>query len=133
MECPTKVTLPRPSWSSTPTTSGELRLTLCDRLRAALKRASPPLWSGTWVARVAVVTAPERLFCRTPGWARPWTAACLMGSWGRGRGIRLVAFAAGGCWLGLLSSGCQLVVLEGLLDAPRGGGADALVDRQCLP
>ena len=40
--------------------------------------------------------------------------------------------AVGGRWLGLRGGGCQFVVLDGLLDAPRGGGADALVDRECL-
>src|SRR5262249_40398688 len=56
-----------------------------------------------------------------PGRARPWPAACLM------------AFAAGSRWLGLGGGECQPVALEGLLDAPRGRSADALVDRQCLP
>jgi hypothetical protein len=27
------------------------------------RRASPPIWSATWVARVAVVNAPERVIC----------------------------------------------------------------------
>jgi len=44
-----------------------------------------------------------------------------------------MAFAVGSQWLGLWGGGCQPEVLEGLLDVPRGGGADALVDRQCLP
>jgi hypothetical protein len=42
-----------------------------------------------------------------------------------------MTFAVAGRWLGL-GGGGQLVVLEGLLDSPGGGGADALVDRQCL-
>src|SRR5215468_4989791 len=43
-----------------------------------------------------------------------------------------MALAVGSPWLGLWGGGCQLVVLDGLLDASRGGGADALVDRECL-
>src|SRR5262249_39053230 len=37
----------------------------------------------------------------------------------------------GGRWL-RLGGGSQLVVLEGLLGGVGGGGADGLVDRQCL-
>ena len=42
-----------------------------------------------------------------------------------------MTLAVGGRRLGLWS-GCQFVILHGLLDAPRGGGADALVNRECL-
>ena len=42
-----------------------------------------------------------------------------------------MTLAVGGGRLGLWS-GCQFVILHGLLDAPRGGGADALVNRECL-
>jgi hypothetical protein len=45
---------------------------------------------------------------------------------------RLMAFAVVSRLLGLRGGGSQLVVLKGLLDAPCGGGADALVDRECL-
>jgi hypothetical protein len=44
-----------------------------------------------------------------------------------------MAFAVRFRWLGLVGGGGQLVVLEGLLDAPGGGGADALVDCEGLP
>jgi hypothetical protein len=27
----------------------------------------PPIWAATWIARVLVVTAPERLFGSRPG------------------------------------------------------------------
>src|SRR5262249_9422127 len=37
-----------------------------------------------------------------------------------------------GRWLGLSGSDCQSGVMEGFLDAPRGRGGDALVDRECL-
>src|SRR5215475_14511867 len=43
-----------------------------------------------------------------------------------------MALAVGSPWLGLWGGGCQLVVLDGLLNAPRGGGADPPVDRECL-
>jgi len=43
-----------------------------------------------------------------------------------------MVFAARSRLLGFWGGGCQPVVLDGLLDAPRGGGADALVDRECL-
>ena len=43
-----------------------------------------------------------------------------------------MAFAVGSRPPGLRGGGCQPVVLEGLLDAPGGRGADALVDRLCL-
>ena len=33
---------------------------------------------------------------------------------------------------GLRRAGCEPVLLEGFLDPPGGGGADALVDRECL-
>jgi len=41
-----------------------------------------------------------------------------------------MAFAFGRGWLGL--GGGRPVVLEGFLDPPCSGGADALVDRECL-
>src|SRR5215475_14483128 len=45
---------------------------------------------------------------------RAWPIACTAGSrWFRG-------------------GGCEPVLVEGFLDAPRGGGSDALVDRECL-
>ena len=31
------------------------------------KRTLPPIWTGTWIARVTVVIAPERLFGSRPG------------------------------------------------------------------
>ncbi len=63
-------------------------------------------------------------------WAEP--LPYLPASWGCGGRARLMAFAAGSRLLGLRGGGCQPVVLDGLLDAPHGGGADALVDRECL-
>jgi hypothetical protein len=30
-------------------------------------RTAPPIWAATWIARVTVVTAPERLFGSRPG------------------------------------------------------------------
>ena len=65
--------------------------------------------------------------------ACPWTGACLTASWGSAGRARPVAFVAGSRWLGLRGGGCQLVPLEGFLDALGGGGADALVDRKGLP
>src|SRR5262249_61156889 len=65
--------------------------------------------------------APIPLCCRASGWTGPLTAA------------RLMAFAVGGRRLGLWGGRCQLVVVEGLLDALRGQSADALVDRKRLP
>ena len=47
--------------------------------------------------------------------------------------MRASAFAGGSRQLGLWGGEFQLVVLEGFPDAPGGGGADALVDRECLP
>ena len=44
-----------------------------------------------------------------------------------------MVLAAGSRWLGIGGGGWQLVPVEGFLDALGGGGADALVDRQCLP
>jgi hypothetical protein len=41
--------------------------------------------------------------------------------------------AAGSCWRGFCCDGCQPVVFKGFSDALGGGGADALVDRECLP
>ncbi len=32
----------------------------------------PPIWAATWIARVTVVTAPERLFGSRPGGNKPW-------------------------------------------------------------
>jgi hypothetical protein len=43
-----------------------------------------------------------------------------------------MAFVAGSHWLGRRGGGCQLVVVEGFLDAMGGWGADALVDREGL-
>jgi hypothetical protein len=43
-----------------------------------------------------------------------------------------MAFAAGRLWSALRGGGRQRVPLEGFLDALGGGGADALVDSQCL-
>jgi len=44
-----------------------------------------------------------------------------------------MTFAAGSRWMGLCRDGCQFVMIEGFLNTLGGGGADALVDRQCLP
>jgi hypothetical protein len=46
--------------------------------------------------------------------------------------VRLVAFAAWSLWLEFRGGRCQPVILEGFLDSPCGGGADAPVDRVCL-
>src|SRR5215831_12535958 len=62
------------------------------------------------------------------------TAACLVASWGRSGRMRADGLRClGWRWLALGDGGGQLVVLEGLLDAPGFGGSDALIDRQCLP
>ena len=53
-------------------------------------------------------------------------------SWAWRGGYGRIAFGVGsGCW-GLWSGGCQLVILEGFLDALGSGGADALVDGEGL-
>jgi hypothetical protein len=39
-------------------------------LAAAVMR-DPPTWAATWIARVTVVTAPERLFGSRPGANKP--------------------------------------------------------------
>ena len=44
-----------------------------------------------------------------------------------------MTFAAGSRWMGLCRDGCQFVMIEGFLNTLGGGGADALVDGQCLP
>jgi hypothetical protein len=36
------------------------------------EREYPPIWAVTWIARVTVVTAPERLFGSRPGENKPW-------------------------------------------------------------
>ena len=33
---------------------------------------SASIWAATWIARVTVVTAPERLFGSRPGGNKPW-------------------------------------------------------------
>ena len=71
------------------------------------------------------VPAQIGLFCRIP--SRGLVRRRLL--WVR-RSARLVAFAAGSRWFG---GGFEPVLIEGLLDAPGGGGAEALVDRECLP
>jgi len=38
--------------------------------RLDTKRLS--IWAATWIARVTVVTAPERLFGSRPGANKPW-------------------------------------------------------------
>jgi hypothetical protein len=35
------------------------------------KTRYPPIWAATWIARVTVVTAPERLFGSRPGANKP--------------------------------------------------------------
>ena len=37
------------------------------RLRSKRGDPEPPIWAATWIARVTVVTAPERLFGSRPG------------------------------------------------------------------
>jgi len=37
------------------------------RLRSKDGDLEPPVWAATWIARVTVVTAPERLFRSRPG------------------------------------------------------------------
>ena len=37
------------------------------RLRSKRGDPEPPIWAATWIARVLVVTAPERLFGSRPG------------------------------------------------------------------
>jgi hypothetical protein len=54
------------------------------------------------------------------------------GSLGCGGCRRLVAFAVWSPWLEFRGGRYWPVVLEGFLDSPCGGGADALVDRVCL-
>jgi ABC-type multidrug transport system fused ATPase/permease subunit len=39
-------------------------------------RKHPPIWAATWIARVTVVTAPERLFGSRPGRNKPWLVPC---------------------------------------------------------
>jgi len=43
-------------------------------MRLPSKRGDPepPIWAATWIARVTVVTAPERLFGSLPGGNKPW-------------------------------------------------------------
>jgi len=43
-------------------------------MRLRSKRGDPdrPIWAATWIARVTVVTAPERLFGSRPGENKPW-------------------------------------------------------------
>jgi hypothetical protein len=64
-----------------------------------------------------VRATPNGLFCR------------FLGCGGR---TRLMAFAVGRRRLRLGGGRCQPVVLEIFLDPPRSGGADALVDRECV-
>jgi hypothetical protein len=47
-------------------------LTLRDQYSYQAKPALPPIWVATWIARVLVVTAPERLFGSRPGENKPW-------------------------------------------------------------
>ena len=43
------------------------------RLRSKRGDPEPPvIWAATWIARVTVVTAPERLFGSRPGANKPW-------------------------------------------------------------
>ena len=42
------------------------------RLRSKRGDPEPPIWAATWIARVLVVTAPERLFGSRPGANKPW-------------------------------------------------------------
>ena len=37
------------------------------RLHSKRGDPEPPIWAATWIARVTVVTAPERLFGSRPG------------------------------------------------------------------
>lgn len=41
------------------------------RLRSKRRDPEPPIWAATWIARVTVVTAPERLFRSRPGANKP--------------------------------------------------------------
>jgi hypothetical protein len=38
-------------------------VTVSDGNRLGRTRAEPPIWTATWVARVPVVAAPERVIC----------------------------------------------------------------------
>ena len=42
------------------------------RLRSKRGDPEPPIWAATWIARVLVVTAPERRFGSRPGENKPW-------------------------------------------------------------
>src|SRR6266516_5142867 len=42
-------------------------LTLRNQPAPPARRTLPPIWAATWIARVTVVTAPERLFGSRPG------------------------------------------------------------------
>ncbi len=44
------------------------------RLRSKGGDPEPPIWAATWIARVTVVTAPERLFRSRPGATKPLTS-----------------------------------------------------------
>ena len=61
-----------------------------------------------------------------------WTIACLTGFLRCGGPVWLMGFDSGGRWLGFWVGVCQVVVSDGFLDSPCGGGTDALVDRECL-
>jgi len=43
-----------------------------------------------------------------------------------------MAVAVGNRWLGLWGGGCQPVILEGFLDSLSSGGAETLVDGECM-
>jgi hypothetical protein len=83
--------------------------------------APAPTFGPRWTGRILRNCHPNR----TPrGVLRDQSGAPRSGLW-----PSLFAAAAWGRWRG----GCQFVVQDGSLDAPRGRGANALVDRQCLP
>jgi len=58
---PSAESAPRDLWAGGP----PLRSVISPRNAKA--RTSPPIWAATWIARVTVVTAPERLFGSRPG------------------------------------------------------------------
>ncbi len=96
----------------------------CERGQDVMNvRALAPIHPLGFMARgtemLAGVLLADRARDLSPG--RPACSRC--GGCGR-----LRAFAAGGP-----GCGAGAVVAEGFLDAPGGGGSDALVDGECLP
>ena len=99
-------------------------VTLSDNDSSGRMRTEPLLCTFALLGACRWLLAQIGLFCRTP--SRGLVRRRLL--WVR-RCARLVALAAGSRWFG---GGCEPVLMEGFLDAAGGGGADALVDRECL-